>query len=112
METLNAVNAVVTYVFIWAGWIGQGLYCALFLTRNWQAGRWAKSLMAGRLAFFLLLTNSFIVLNMYGLRPLDWPAWLLVFRIVTNTLMLAAIYYQLLSLLTEVREDYHESQTP
>lgn len=108
MDVLNQVNIWITYIFIWAGTLGQGFYVLLFLTRNWNQEGWPRALMAGRGAFFLLLLNSFIVLNMYGLRPLDWPWGLLLFRIVSNTLMLTAIYYQLFALFKEVRDGYDE----
>lgn len=108
MDLLNQVNVWITYLFVCAGFVGQGFYVALFLTREWNQEGWPRALFSGRLAFFLLLSNSFIVLMMYGLRPLDWPAWLLSYRILTTTLMLSAIYYQLFALFKEIRDGYDE----
>lgn len=103
MDTLNWLNIVVTYVFIWAGTPAQGLFAGLWLfTRKWRGDALMTWHVAGRVAFFILLTQSFIVLTLYGLRPLDWPVWLILFRVFGDLFMLVTIYGQLFSLIQEM----------
>lgn len=111
MDTLNMVNVVVTYALIWGGTPAQGLFAGLWLfTRDWKSDPLATWYMLGRLAWFFLLLNSFIVLTLFGMRPLDWPWWLLSFRIFTYAFILVVIYGQLFNLIHEMIAVYRRAK--
>lgn len=107
MDALDKLNVVVTYVLICAGTPAQGLLAGLWLfTRRWRGDPLVTWYVLGRLAWFFLLLNSFIVLTVYGMRPLDWPAWLILIRVVTYTFILVVIYGQLFNLIHEMTAVY------
>lgn len=101
METLNEINVVATYALIYGGLPGQTLFLAIYWFRPWRKYRPTRALMSKSFSFWLLMSQSFIVLHMYGMRPLDWPWWLLVYRILGDIFMVSAIYYQLYALIRE-----------
>lgn len=106
---LETINVWATYGLIFGGLPAQTLYLLLYLTRPWRLYGPTRALMVKSFSFWLLLSQSFIVLSMYGLRPLDWENWLMVYRILGNTFMLGAIYYQLFALVKEIRVGYVDS---
>lgn len=106
--SLDTLNTVATYALIYGGTPAQTLFVGLYLFRPWRKYRPTRALMSKSFSFWLLLSQSFIVLHMYGLRPVEWPDWLMVYRIVGDAFMLWAIYYQLISLLLEIRSGYRE----
>jgi hypothetical protein len=106
VDTLNTVNVVVTYAFIYAGTVGQFAFVVLYFFRPWRKYRPTRALMSKSFSLFLILSQSFIVLNLYGLRHLDWPAWLIVYRVGGDAFMLWAIYYQLYALVKEIIAGY------
>jgi hypothetical protein len=103
---LEQINVVATYALIYGGLPAQTLYVLLYLTRPWRTYAVSRALMTKSFSFWLLLSQSFIVLSLYGLRPLDWPAWLIIYRIVGDIFMVGAIYYQLFALISEIRAGY------
>jgi hypothetical protein len=112
-DTLNTINWWATHAFFYLGTPAQGMFVLLYLTRPWRKYGPTRAVMNKAFSLFLLMSQSLIVLHMYGLRPLDWPWWLLLYRIVGDIYMLVAIYYQLIVNAREIRAGYrnHLSQT-
>lgn len=106
MELLNDMNWWATYIFYYVGTPAQGLFVLLYLTRPWRKYGPTRALMNKSFSLFLVMSQSLIVLHMYGIRPLDWPWWLLLYRIIGDIYMTGAIYYQLYVNVQEIREGY------
>lgn len=105
---LDQLNMWATYALIYGGLPAQTLFLLLYLTRPWRDWRPTRALMSKSFSFWLLLSQSLIVLHLYGMRPVDWPDWLMVYRIVGDVFMLAAIYYQLYALVKEMVDGYRD----
>jgi hypothetical protein len=112
MDTLNDINIIATYAFIYGGLPAQTLFLIIYWLGPWRIYRPTRALMSKSFSFWLLMSQSFFVLHLYGLRPLDWPAWMLVYRIVGDIFMLAAIYYQLYALIRERLEGRSDPLLP
>lgn len=108
METLNTLNVWATYAFYYAGTPAQCIFCLLYWTRPWRTYGPTRAVMNKSFSLFLVMFNSLIVLHLYGMRPLDWPWWLLLFRILSDIYLLEAIYYQLWVNYKEIRAGYRE----
>lgn len=108
MDTLNTINIWVTYIFYYAGTPAQGAFVLLYLTRPWRKYGPTRAVMNKAFSLFLVMSQSLIVLHLYGIRPLDWPAWLLLYRIVGDVYITVAIYYQVFVNIREMREGYRE----
>lgn len=108
LHYLNVANTWVTYIFYYVGTPAQGLFVALYLTRPWRNYGPTRAVMNKSFSLFLVMFNSLLVLHLYGLRPLDWPWWLLLFRIVSDVYLTGAIFYQLFVNVREIREGYRD----
>lgn len=106
IEFLNDVNMWTTYVFYYVGTPMQGLFVVLYLTRPWRKYGPTRAVMNKSFSLFLVMFNSLLVLALFGQRSLDWPWWLLLFRILSEAYLLGAIFYQLWVNFREIREGY------
>lgn len=106
MDTLNTVNIWVTYAFYYLGTPAQGLFVLLYLTRPWRKYGPTRAVMNKSFSLFLVMVNSLIVLILFDQRSVDWPMWLLVFRILSESYLLVAIFYQLFVNYREIRHGY------
>lgn len=107
-DVLDTVNVWATYALYYAGTPAQLLFLLLYATRPWRKFGPTRAVMNKSLSVFILMSQSLIVLHMYGLRPLDWPAWLLIYRILGDAYLLGAIYYQLFVNAREILAGYRE----
>lgn len=105
---LNPVNVWVTYLFYYAGTPAQLAFVLLYLTRPWRKYGPTRAVMNKSFSLFLVMSQSLIVLHMFGMRPLDWPWWLLLYRIVGDAWITFAIYYQLVVNIREIRAGYRD----
>lgn len=112
VDALNSVNHWVTFALYYFGTPAQGIYVLLYLTRPWRKYGPTRAVMNKSFSLFLIMLNSLIVLQMFGQRPLEWPWWLLLFRIVSGLYLLAAIYYQLFVNVREIRAGYRDWLSP
>jgi hypothetical protein len=108
MSVLDTANHYATYALFYAGTPAQLLFIGLYLTRPWRKYGPTRAVMTKSVSLFLLMSQGMIVLHLYGLRPLDWPWWLLVYRIVGDVFLLTAIYYQLWVNVQEMLAGYRE----
>lgn len=108
VDLLNTVNIYVTYAFYYIGTPAQGIFVLLYLTRPWRKYGPTRAVMNKAFSLFLVMSQSLIVLHMYGIRPLDWPWWLLLYRVIGDIYMMVAIIYQLAVNWREIRTGYRE----
>lgn len=108
MYWLNTVNWWATYAFYYLGTPAQGLFVILYLTRPWRKYGPTRAVMNKSFSLFLVMFNSTLVLILFGQRFADWPWWLLVFRILSESYLLGAIYYQLFVNFREIRAGYRD----
>lgn len=108
MDTLNTINWWVTYMFYYAGTPAQLAFLLIYSTRPWRKYGPTRAVWNKSLSLFLVMSQSLIVLHMYGLRPLDWPWWLLAYRIVADVFITWAIYYQLVVNVLEILDGYRD----
>lgn len=108
MDTLNTINIWVTYALYYTGTPAQGIFVILYLTRPWRKYGPTRAVMNKSFSLFLIMFNSLLVIQMFGQRPVDWPWWLLSFRIVSGVYLLFAIYYQLFVNVREIRDGYRD----
>lgn len=101
---LDTLNGWATYAFLFGGWPIQTTFLLLYVRREWRRYRPTRALMNKSFSLWLLMTNGAIVLLMFGMRPLDWPDWLIVFRVVCYVYMLWALFYQCYALIREILE--------
>lgn len=103
---LNEANYWATYAFFYIGTPMQGLFVVLYLTRPWRKYGPTRAVMNKSFSLFLVMFNSTLVLALFGQRLVDWPWWLLLFRILSETYLLWAIFYQLYVNVREIRDGY------
>lgn len=106
METLNILNVWVTYIFYYVGTPGQLAFFLLYCTRPWRKYGPTRAIWNKSLSLLLLMSQSLIVLHLYGMRHLDWPWWLILYRIICDVYITWAIYYQLFVNIREIRAGY------
>ncbi len=87
------------------GWVGQSVFLAMYLSRQWVRYPFTKALMQKSLSIWLLMTLSSVKLFAYGgPRSNDVAGWLPWFSLALDVAITLSIWNQVFALFAEVRD--------